>query len=69
MRLIKRFIASAYTNRGGCVRRKRLDKCGHEHRTYRAAILCCERKQKAETKPRWWDVDTVVWVPAFVRRI
>ncbi len=63
----KRFIASAYTNRGGCTRRTRLDQCEHKHKTFVAAVKCARRHQKAETKPRWWNVDTVVWLPASVR--
>lgn len=60
--MIKRaYVASAYTNRGGCVRRRCLDRCPHNHRTFGAALRCKERHQREEARPRSWRVDTIVW--------
>ena len=57
------FVASAYTNRGGCVRRKCLDRCDHMHRTFKTASECAKRMQKERHKPgRRWCVDEIVWV-------
>jgi hypothetical protein len=55
------FIASAYTNRGGCVRRRCLERCGHDHRTYEAAARCAANKQRVEKRARRWRVDRIVW--------
>lgn len=62
------FIATAYTNRGGCVRRKALEHCGHKHRSYSSAVSCAERRQRSERRPRFWRVDHVVWIPTRAAR-
>lgn len=55
------FVATSYTNRGGCVRRRALERCGHEHRTHEAASRCARSRQLREPRPRSWRVAHVVW--------
>jgi hypothetical protein len=42
-------------------RRKRLNRCGHLHRTREAASRCANLLQRLETKPRQWRPVAVVW--------
>jgi len=58
------FVASAYSLRAGW-RKKALDRCKHEHRTFKAAERCAS-KQPTKLAPkvyRWWRVDEIILVP------
>lgn len=57
-----RYVACCYTNRGGCVRRRRLDACGHLHVKKDAAEKCCTKMYKERpSRGRMWETETIVW--------
>ena len=58
-----RFQAYSVTNRGGCVKKKTLDRCGHEHPTFTGAQVCAKARQAEEKKPRFWCVQKIMFVP------
>ena len=59
--LTQAFVASSYTNRGGCTRRTCLERCAHRHKTYEAASRCVRKRQKREKKARSWRAEKIVW--------